>query len=105
MSSSAPRAADASAGSSAARASTTHAGLRERVGRGAGRGWGIARTVARRSLAGGTAPASRYPPHHILRTMARPEKPTLTPLASNRKALHDYEVLERLEGGLQLAGT
>lgn len=37
--------------------------------------------------------------------MARPEKPTLTPLASNRKALHDYEVLERLEGGLQLAGT
>lgn len=37
--------------------------------------------------------------------MARPEKPTLTPLASNRKALHDYEVIERLEGGLQLAGT
>ena len=37
--------------------------------------------------------------------MARSENPTLTPLASNRKALHDYEVLERLEGGLQLAGT
>jgi SsrA-binding protein len=26
-------------------------------------------------------------------------------LASNRKALHDYEVLERLESGLMLAGT
>ena len=37
--------------------------------------------------------------------MARPEKPAILPLASNRKALHDYEVLERLEGGLQLAGT
>ena len=37
--------------------------------------------------------------------MARPEKPAIQPLASNRKALHDYEVLERLEGGLQLAGT
>lgn len=37
--------------------------------------------------------------------MARPDKPTITPLASNRKALHDYEVIERLEGGLQLAGT
>ena len=37
--------------------------------------------------------------------MARPENPTITPLASNRKALHDYEVIERIEGGLQLAGT
>jgi SsrA-binding protein len=37
--------------------------------------------------------------------MARSEKAAVQPLASNRKALHDYEVLERLEGGLMLAGT
>jgi SsrA-binding protein len=29
----------------------------------------------------------------------------ITPLASNRKARHDYEILETLEAGLQLAGT
>jgi SsrA-binding protein len=29
----------------------------------------------------------------------------VTPLASNRKARHDYEILETVEAGLQLAGT
>ena len=37
--------------------------------------------------------------------MARPDKEAIQPLASNRKALHDYEVLERVEAGLVLAGT
>jgi SsrA-binding protein len=32
-------------------------------------------------------------------------KTVVQPLASNRKARHDYEVLETVEAGLQLAGT
>ena len=32
-------------------------------------------------------------------------KDAVVPLASNRKARHDYEVLETLEAGVQLAGT
>jgi SsrA-binding protein len=38
---------------------------------------------------------------------AKPARPktAITPLASNRKARHDYEVLETFEAGLQLAGT
>ncbi len=31
--------------------------------------------------------------------------PEIKPVASNRKALHDYEVLERLEAGISLTGT
>jgi len=31
--------------------------------------------------------------------------PTVRPLAANRKALHDYHVLERVEAGLALTGT
>ena len=37
--------------------------------------------------------------------MARPERQAIKPLASNRKARHDYEVLETVEAGLQLGGT
>ena len=37
--------------------------------------------------------------------MAKPAKDGVTPLASNRKARHDYEVLETVEAGVQLAGT
>jgi SsrA-binding protein len=37
--------------------------------------------------------------------MARPAKEGVQPLASNRKARHDYEVLETVEAGLQLGGT
>ncbi len=37
--------------------------------------------------------------------MARPERQEKKPLASNRKARHDYEILESVEAGLQLAGT
>jgi SsrA-binding protein len=37
--------------------------------------------------------------------MARPERQAKKPLASNRKARHDYEILESVEAGLQLAGT
>jgi SsrA-binding protein len=33
------------------------------------------------------------------------DKAKVTPLASNRKARHDYEVLETVEAGVQLAGT
>ena len=33
------------------------------------------------------------------------DKAAVTPLASNRKARHDYEVLETVEAGVQLAGT
>ena len=35
----------------------------------------------------------------------RRDKAAVTPLASNRKARHDYEVLETVEAGVQLAGT
>ena len=35
----------------------------------------------------------------------RRDKAKVTPLASNRKARHDYEVLETVEAGVQLAGT
>ena len=41
----------------------------------------------------------------MLMSMARPEREAVKPLASNRKARHDYEVLETVEAGLQLAGT
>ena len=34
--------------------------------------------------------------------MAKPAKDGVTPLASNRKARHDYEVLETVEAGVQL---
>lgn len=38
--------------------------------------------------------------------MASPKSKTeVRPLASNRRALHDYEVLETFEAGIQLAGT
>ena len=37
--------------------------------------------------------------------MARPDRQAIKPLASNRKARHDYEILESVEAGLQLAGT
>lgn len=37
--------------------------------------------------------------------MVKSKHDAAQPLASNRKALHDYEVLERLEAGLVLAGT
>jgi SsrA-binding protein len=37
--------------------------------------------------------------------VAKPEKGGVQPLASNRKARHDYEVLETVEAGLQLHGT
>ena len=37
--------------------------------------------------------------------MARPEKGAKQALASNRKARHDYEILETVEAGLMLAGT
>jgi SsrA-binding protein len=30
---------------------------------------------------------------------------TITPIASNRKALHDYEIVDRLEVGIVLTGT
>jgi len=33
------------------------------------------------------------------------DKTAIKPLASNRKARHDYEVLETVEAGVQLAGT
>jgi SsrA-binding protein len=41
----------------------------------------------------------------MLAPMARPDREVKKPLASNRKARHDYEVLETVEAGLQLAGT
>jgi SsrA-binding protein len=41
----------------------------------------------------------------MLPPVARPERQAIKPLASNRKARHDYEVLETVEAGLQLAGT
>jgi SsrA-binding protein len=37
--------------------------------------------------------------------MAKPGKETVRSLAQNRKALHDYHVLERLEAGIELSGT
>jgi SsrA-binding protein len=37
--------------------------------------------------------------------MSRPERQAKKSLASNRKARHDYEILETIEAGLQLAGT
>ena len=37
--------------------------------------------------------------------MSRPERTAIKPLASNRKARHDFEILETVEAGLQLAGT
>ena len=42
--------------------------------------------------------------------MAPPKKPAsakegTVPLARNRKAFHDYEIVERLEAGLELRGT
>ena len=37
--------------------------------------------------------------------MKRPPNQDTRPIASNRKAFHDYEVLERLEAGLALQGT
>jgi len=33
------------------------------------------------------------------------DRAKVTPLASNRKARHDYEVIETVEAGVQLAGT
>ena len=30
---------------------------------------------------------------------------TITPIASNRKALHDFEIVDRLEVGIVLTGT
>lgn len=36
---------------------------------------------------------------------AKRDKTAIKPLASNRKARHDYEVLETVEAGVQLAGT
>ena len=39
-------------------------------------------------------------------TMASPsDEPKLRPLASNRKARHEYEILEELEFGIALTGT
>jgi SsrA-binding protein len=32
-------------------------------------------------------------------------KPELTQVASNRKAFHDYEIVERIEAGISLTGT
>jgi SsrA-binding protein len=37
--------------------------------------------------------------------MAKPGKEAVRSLAQNRRALHDYHVLERLEAGVQLTGT
>lgn len=37
--------------------------------------------------------------------MARPEQSAARTLASNRKARHDYEILETFEAGMQLSGT
>ncbi len=37
--------------------------------------------------------------------MKRPIESGAQPIASNRKAFHDYEVLERVEAGLVLQGT
>jgi len=37
--------------------------------------------------------------------VAKPSREGITPLASNRKARHDYEVLEVVEAGVQLHGT
>lgn len=38
--------------------------------------------------------------------MAKPKKPDNDPvLATNKKAFHDYNVIERFEVGIQLAGT
>ncbi len=37
--------------------------------------------------------------------MKRPRNPDTQPIASNRKAFHDFEVLERLEAGVVLQGT
>lgn len=37
--------------------------------------------------------------------MCAQENPAIRPLASNRRAQHDYHVLEVLEAGLQLTGT
>jgi SsrA-binding protein len=34
-----------------------------------------------------------------------PKPPTIRPLAANKRALHDYHVLETFEAGLQLTGT
>jgi SsrA-binding protein len=36
---------------------------------------------------------------------AHPKEPVKRELASNRRARHDYEILETLEAGLQLSGT
>lgn len=37
--------------------------------------------------------------------MAKPGKEAVRSLAQNRRALHDYHVLERLEAGVELTGT
>ncbi|MFO7536144.1 MAG: SsrA-binding protein SmpB [Kiritimatiellia bacterium] len=37
--------------------------------------------------------------------MASPQKSGIRRVAENRKAFHDYEVLERLEAGISLVGT
>jgi SsrA-binding protein len=37
--------------------------------------------------------------------MAEERKPAIRPLAANRRARHDYEILETFEAGLVLAGT
>ena len=37
--------------------------------------------------------------------MAAPDKPSTKPLAANRKAFHDYFVIERYEAGIELRGT
>lgn len=38
-------------------------------------------------------------------TKATAKEPAIRPLASNKRALHDYHVLETFEAGLQLTGT
>lgn len=43
-------------------------------------------------------------PHHLNSTM-KPASDTPTTIAVNKKALHDYEVLEKVEAGIKLLGS
>lgn len=37
--------------------------------------------------------------------MAKPKKDDVRPVATNRKAFHDYEILDKVEAGMVLKGT